>query len=208
MNRSFYVGFLMLMLSGMVLQGCKREEGAPKAPEEMTTKGREDAAPRGIEMKLTPSKSVYELEEQIVIMATLTNQGSTPCRIVPMPEVSVHILELSLDGKPLVPSYTIRNYYVSFEDFIVSSLVPLKPRTSSSFSLVSRPGAIAGIGVPLMSAPLHPNNTGLVMHWRIDRPGTYTLVARNVLPLLTHLPSDFCQPPEKPVTTSFTVRRK
>src|SRR5262249_40494705 len=83
---------------------------------------REGAAPQGVVMQLAPSTAEYRLNEEIIIAVRFTNREDKPCRFMPLPDVTIHILAMSRDGTPLVPDWTTRTYLYGFEEFILDNL--------------------------------------------------------------------------------------
>lgn len=196
MNRKLFVGFLMLLIS-TVLHGCKRDEIASKGPEE--------AVPKGIEMQLTSSKPEYRLNEHIEIAVKLTNRGNQPCRIIPDPEATVQILNLSRNDTPLDSGFTVRTHVDQFEQFLRKGLIELEPHSSRSFSWESVPGPSIGKGVALMATPRHSSGTMVNQLWQLNQTGTYTLRTRQVLPASENVPQNMCHVGDDPVTITFTV---
>lgn len=197
MSSKLLSGFLMLVLISNLLHGCKREEVAPK--------GREEVVPKGIEMQLVPSKDKYGLNEDILIKVKLTNRGDKQCRIIPDPEATVQILNLSRNDTPLDSGFTVRTHVDQFEQFLRKGSIELEPHTSRSLSWESVPGPSIGKGVVLMAAPPHSSGTMVVQLWQLNQTGTYTLRARQVVPASENMPKNMCPAGDNPVTITFTV---
>ena len=178
-------GMLIVLLLYAIQSGCNRD----------------DATQPGVTMQLTPSKKEYRLNERIALAVNLTNRGDKPCRIIPAPEITVHILTFSRDGIQLLPNYAGRTHFDAVEDFVLNNLVSLEPAASKSLSWVAERWTPTGFVLP--AASLHSKTT--MMRWPVDKSGAYTLVARQVMPESMQLPSDICPMSIAPVTTHFTV---
>jgi len=189
---SITLGLSLLIVTSLMTSGCKRES----------------AAPQGVVMELVPSKTEYRLDEKIVLTATITNPGNMTCRLMLLPELTVHILAVNRDGNPLVQVWTSRTYLYTFEEFILGNLDQLEPKASKAVNVLGESHAAPGSGVMLDAAPPHPDKSGLIMRWSIDRPGSYTVTARYVQPVGVHLPPNACQASSDPVTSTFTVTQE
>ncbi|MBX7244982.1 MAG: hypothetical protein K1X53_05760 [Candidatus Sumerlaeaceae bacterium] len=169
---------------------------------------REDAAPQGVTMQLTPSKTAYRLNENIVIAVKLTNPGSKPCQIIPDLETIVQIVDMSRDGMPIEPSYTVRTHFIESERFVHDKLIQLEPHSSREFSWQSVPWTSTGAGVAFLASPLGTENPRVIARWSIDESGDYKLTARNLLPTFMRLLPDACAAPTDSLTITFTVIQK
>ncbi|NGZ97998.1 MAG: hypothetical protein CV089_18055 [Nitrospira sp. WS110] len=207
MNRTLFLGFLMLALIGTMLHGCKREEVVPKSSEEMAKKAREETVSKGIEMLLTPSSKQYRLDEDIVMEVNFVNRGTTPCWLIPAPEAIIQVLTLTRDGAQLVPSPTLRTHFTEFEEYIRNNRIQLEPQASHSLSWKGIPWTSTGTGIVFFAAPIDSPATQVIWRWPIDRPGVYVLTAQSMLPSSIALPSDTCQMATDPLTITFSVQQ-
>lgn len=182
----------MLTLFVVAQSGCKRE----------------DVSPQGVTMQLTPSKTEYRLNEQIVIAVELTNRSDKPCRIIPNLETIVQILNLKRNGVLIQPTYTIRTHPIESERFVDDKLIQLAPHASWKFFWESISWTSTGTGIVLLAAPSRPHDPGLIARWSIDESGSYTLTARYILPALMQVLSDACPPQTEPQTMTFTISQK
>lgn len=131
----------------------------------------------------------------------VTNTGRTPCRAVRVADGALAITAMTLDGKPVRPVLTMRDYLVPLATVRERAAVTLAPGASMPLDVRAFP--VRGRAM-LPSVSWSKADPYLATLWPVDRPGTYRLTAR-LAPPLGDPSSGGCESPSGDTTVTFTV---
>ncbi|MGI8329947.1 VWD domain-containing protein [Actinomadura scrupuli] len=131
----------------------------------------------------------------------VTNTGRTPCRAVRVADGALAITAMTLDGEPVRPTITMRDYLVPLATIRERTAVTLAPGASMPLGVRAFP--VRGRAM-LPSVSWSETDPYLATLWPVDRPGTYRLTAR-LAPPLGDPSSGGCENPSGDATVTFTV---
>lgn len=127
----------------------------------------------------------------------VTNTGSTPCKVVTVPDGALMITSVVRDGKVLQPEMTTRFYPVPLRSLRHRAVKTLAPGASLRLEDGDESGVLASVA-------WSDRAKYLTQRWRVDQPGTYRVTAR-LMPPLEDLSAGACRLPVAETSSTFTV---
>jgi hypothetical protein len=139
-----------------------------------------DTAP--LTLDIATSKNSYAPGELIELKYTVTNRGTTPCRLAAVPDGTVFLTSVTRDGNSVPRETRQVDYRVGFDGMIRGSLQTVPSNGRAEFTDTAVASEDPALAVPLSTVSPLPTNDALTTSWRLDGPGKYLITAGYVAP--------------------------
>lgn len=157
------------------------------------------ATPTTVSVRLAPSRNTYGPGDPVVISVILENRTGRSCKVVGIPEGTVKIVSLTLNGSPVTATRSTADYVDGFPTFLAANVTALPSGKTVTMTVRGRDPSTVD------TAELDATGQAATDAWPVRQPGRYTLTATYLLPPLPGTVGDLCPVSTDPVSVSFTV---